>query len=54
MSKENVEVVQRWYDAFNRGDVDAWLELLDPQITWEAAREDPDAATHRSRDGARR
>jgi ketosteroid isomerase-like protein len=54
MSQENVEVVRRWYDAFNRGDVDVWLGLLDPQVTWQAAREDPDAAAHQTRAGARR
>jgi uncharacterized protein len=54
MSQENVEVVRSWYDAFSRGDLGAWLELLDPEITWQAAREDPDTALHRGRDAVRR
>lgn len=35
MSQENVEVVRRSYDAFNRGDYAAVLEALDPSIVWE-------------------
>ena len=32
MSVPNLEVVQRAVDAWNRRDVDAWLDLLDPEI----------------------
>ena len=34
MSKENVETVRRSLDAWNRGDVDAWLEAAHPDIEW--------------------
>src|SRR5919109_921467 len=34
MSRENVELVQRGYEAFNAGGPDAILELLDPDIEW--------------------
>jgi ketosteroid isomerase-like protein len=34
MSEENVEIVRRAYDAFNRGDWDGALELADPAIEW--------------------
>src|SRR5215217_2007145 len=37
MSQENVEVLRRGYEAFGRGDVDAVLELLVPDIEWQPA-----------------
>jgi ketosteroid isomerase-like protein len=36
MSEENVEVVRKLSDAFNRGDLDAWLGLLSPEVAWES------------------
>ena len=32
MSQENVEIVRRGYEAFNRGDREAWLATLDPNV----------------------
>jgi ketosteroid isomerase-like protein len=32
MSQENVEIVKRSYEAFNRRDVDGAMELLDPEV----------------------
>lgn len=37
MSRENVEAFRRCADAFLRGDVDAALEELDPEIEWHDA-----------------
>jgi ketosteroid isomerase-like protein len=34
MSKENVELVRRVFDAFNGRDIGAFLELLDPDVEW--------------------
>jgi ketosteroid isomerase-like protein len=36
MSQENVEVVQNLFDAFNRGDMDAWAGFLSPDVVWES------------------
>ena len=36
MSKENVEVVRAANEAFSRGDVEAALAALDPDIEWHA------------------
>ena len=33
-AREDVEAVRRGYEAWNRGDVDAVLELVDPDIEW--------------------
>src|SRR5687767_1916907 len=38
MSKENVEVVRRIYEAAARRDKATILELYDPQVEWDAAR----------------
>ena len=34
MSQVNVEIVRRIFDAFNRRDIAAFLELLDPDVEW--------------------
>ena len=36
MSHENVEVVRRCLDGWNRGDVDAWLDGAHPDIEWHS------------------
>jgi ketosteroid isomerase-like protein len=47
MSRENVEVVRRHYDAFNRGDLEGTLEPFDPNIEFiEDADVRPDAGAH--------
>ncbi|HSJ18292.1 MAG TPA: nuclear transport factor 2 family protein [Solirubrobacterales bacterium] len=35
MSQENVETLRRAYDAYNRGDLKAFADLLDPDVTWQ-------------------
>jgi ketosteroid isomerase-like protein len=35
MSEENVEIVRKSFDAIGRGDLDALLELYDPDIKFE-------------------
>ena len=37
MSEENVEQTNRAADAYNRRDVEAMLELLDPEVEWHSA-----------------
>jgi ketosteroid isomerase-like protein len=34
MSEEHVDAVRRSFDAWNRGDVDAWLQHAHPEIEW--------------------
>ena len=34
MSKEDFEIPRRLIDAFNRRDLDAFVELLDPNVEW--------------------
>jgi ketosteroid isomerase-like protein len=34
MSEENVEVVRQTYESWNRGDFEAWIDQLDPEVHW--------------------
>jgi ketosteroid isomerase-like protein len=38
MSRENVELVRRLYEAYERGDIDAVFAMYDPQIEWHVDR----------------
>jgi ketosteroid isomerase-like protein len=49
MSQENVEVVRRVYELWNRGDLDAAVEMLDQHVVWNAYVHLPDS---RPRHGA--
>src|SRR5436190_24008437 len=37
MSQKNVEVFKRAFDAINRGDAEALLSELDPEVEWHGA-----------------
>jgi ketosteroid isomerase-like protein len=37
MSEENVDVVKRGMECFERRDVEATIELLDPEVEWHPA-----------------
>ena len=43
MSQANVNVVERIYEAFGRGDIPAVFEHFDPNIEWIAAENSPAA-----------
>ena len=47
MSQENVDAVRMCLDGWNRGDVDAWLNAVHPEIEWysEVARKMEGAET---------
>jgi ketosteroid isomerase-like protein len=52
MSQENVEAVKHSFELFIRGELDAWIETLDPDIGWDiSAHPLPDVPNHgRGRD----
>jgi ketosteroid isomerase-like protein len=54
VSKENVEIVRRSFEAFARGDLDAAFADLHPDIEWCTAHDEPDQQTYRGIDGMRR
>jgi ketosteroid isomerase-like protein len=45
MSQENVELVRRRIDAFNRGDLPALVDLTDPDAVWWDREDDPGTGT---------
>ncbi len=47
MSQENVEIVRAMYEAFNRGDWDAVLEHVAPEIEFETDPRHPEAGIYR-------
>jgi ketosteroid isomerase-like protein len=52
MSRENVEVVKRLYDAFNRDDFDAGLALCDSEVVIDRSNSiGPDAQIYRGHPG---
>jgi ketosteroid isomerase-like protein len=54
LSAQNLEIVRRGMEAFARGDLDAFLALLDPEIEWTTAADEPNPQTYRGSDGIRR
>ena len=53
MSQENVEIVRRQNDAFNRGDLAEVFERSDPNFEWWDREDDPGATVHHGHDGIR-
>ena len=53
MSQENVEIAKRVIDAFNRGDMDEVFALLDPNVRWTTADDEPDPQTYVGHEGVR-
>jgi SnoaL-like domain len=37
MSRENVEIIEGWARAWNRGDREGWLALTHPDVEWSSA-----------------
>ena len=58
MSRENVEIVRRVFEASARGDEQAVLALYHPEVEWDASRTQPGfgefADLYRGHDGLRR
>jgi ketosteroid isomerase-like protein len=50
MSQENVEIVRRGYETFNRTHKPV-REMLHPEVEWHTAEDLPDSGTHRGIDG---
>ncbi len=46
MSRENVEIVRRFGDAWQRGDLAAALSLVDDDVEWHDQAAIPDGALH--------
>ena len=56
MSEENVEAFKRGIAAWNRGDIDATLDVFDPEVEWRPTFQrllGGDTAVYRGRHGVR-
>lgn len=53
MSRENVELIQRLYEAFNEGDMDRAVAEFDADIVWRFPEGVPGATEVRGREEAR-
>jgi ketosteroid isomerase-like protein len=53
MSEENVERVRRAVDALNRGDLEAALDRVHPELEWQTLDAFPEAGTYRGTDEVR-
>jgi ketosteroid isomerase-like protein len=51
MSQENVEIVRRAIEVFNRDGPDAAAAFMDSEIEWHDMPEQPDAGVHHGREG---
>ena len=54
MSQENVEIVREAMAAFNRRDLDHWIEFFDPEIEYHDTPEFPSGGMHLGREAFRR
>jgi uncharacterized protein len=48
------EALKRAYAAFNRNDIDATVEAMDPQIEWTEPAEFPGGGTYHGHEGVKR
>jgi uncharacterized protein len=54
MSRENVEIVRRSFEAFARGDFETAFAAHAPDTSWCTASDEPDQQTYRGLDGLRK
>jgi len=54
MARENVEIVRAAFDAWNRGDLDAWVEAFDEETEFYPLRAQLEGRPYRGHDGIRR
>jgi ketosteroid isomerase-like protein len=54
MSRENVEWIERFWDLYNRREIDAWLGMMAPDVEWHVDPEDPDTTVHRGLEAVKR
>jgi len=50
MSQENVEIVRRVFEHFNAGDLPAFFELFDPDVTYRNREDEPDVRLYQGLD----
>jgi ketosteroid isomerase-like protein len=54
MSQGNVESVERFLKLHNRRQIDAWVEMMAPDVEWHVDPEDPDTTVFRGPEAVKR
>ena len=54
MSRENVERIKRFFELYNRREIDAWVGMMAPDLEWHVDPEDPDTTVHRGPEAVKR
>jgi ketosteroid isomerase-like protein len=54
MSRENVERIQRFWELYNRREIDAWVGMMSPDLEWHVDPQDPDTTVHCGPEAAKR
>jgi ketosteroid isomerase-like protein len=54
LTEQRIAILRAAYAAFNRGDIDAAVQSLDPNIDWTEPTEFPGGGSHHGRDGAKK
>lgn len=52
-TEQRISILRAAYAAFNRGDIAAAVQSLDPQIDWSEPNEFPGGGTYHGREGAK-
>ena len=53
-TEQRISILRAAYAAFNRGDIDAAVQSLDPDIDWTEPTEFPGGGSYHGRDGAKK
>lgn len=51
---QRIAILRAAYSAFNRGDIDAAVQSLDPNIDWSEPTEFPGGGSYHGREGAKK
>jgi ketosteroid isomerase-like protein len=54
MSQENVEWIERFWKLYNRREIDAWVEMMAPDLEWHVDPKDPDTTVLRGSEALKR
>ena len=52
-AQQRIAILRAAYSAFNRGDIDAAVQSLDPNIDWSEPTEFPGGGSYQGRQGAK-
>ena len=54
MSQENVAWMRRFFELYNRREIDSWAGMLATDLEWHVDPQDPDTTVHRGPEAVKR